>query len=67
MVFQSCNLEGIDFNLASIPQEFGGNNDQPFDQQYMNALFDRAYSMAAHNYHWAKAPPGLETSAHASK
>jgi predicted acylesterase/phospholipase RssA len=65
-IYSITRQDGIDFNLASIPQDFSVNSDQPFDQQYMNALFDRAYSMAVHNYHWARVPPGLETTAHAS-
>ncbi len=62
-IYSVTRQDGIDFNLASIPQDFTPTSGQPFDQQYMNALFDRAYSMAARNYHWAKAPPGLETTA----
>ena len=65
-IYSIARQDGIDFNLASIPQDFRVNSDQPFDQQYMNALFDRAYSMAVHNYHWARVPPGLEATAHAS-
>jgi predicted acylesterase/phospholipase RssA len=64
-IYSIARQDGIEFNLASIPQDFSATSDQPFDQQYMNALFDRAYGMAVRNYHWEKAPPGLETTAHA--
>jgi hypothetical protein len=48
---------GIDFNLASIPSDFSDAGDEPFDQRYMIALFDRGYDLGSHNYPWAKAPP----------
>ncbi|MGA7809036.1 patatin-like phospholipase family protein [Bradyrhizobium sp.] len=65
-IYSIARQDGIDFNLASIPQDFSATSDQPFDLQYMNALYDRAYDLAVHNYHWAKAPPGLETALRAS-
>jgi hypothetical protein len=53
--------DGIDFNLASIPPDFSEVRKEPFDAGYMNALFDRSYDLARHNYSWAKAPPGIES------
>src|ERR1019366_3467109 len=55
--------DGIDFNLASIPSDFSDVSAEPFDQRYMNALFDRGYDLASRNYSWMKAPPGLELAA----
>jgi hypothetical protein len=57
--------DGIDFNLASIPSDFSDTSDEPFDQKYMIALFDRGYNLASHNYSWVKAPPGMESAAQA--
>jgi hypothetical protein len=59
-IYSIARRDGIDFNLASIPADFGETSGQPFDQKYMIALFDRGYDLATHHYSWVKAPPGLE-------
>jgi hypothetical protein len=59
-IYSITKRDGIDFNLASIPSDFRDVSDEPFDQKYMIALFDRGYNLASHNYSWGKAPPGLE-------
>lgn len=60
-IYSIAKQEGIDFNLASIPGDFTESSDQPFDQKYMIALFERGYAMGAEKQPWAKAPPGLDT------
>jgi hypothetical protein len=59
-IYSICKRDGIDFNLASIPPGFSEARKGPFDAGYMNALFDRGYDLASHNYSWVKSPPGLE-------
>jgi predicted patatin/cPLA2 family phospholipase len=59
-IYSVTKRDGIDFNLASIPADFSDTSNEPFDQKYMIALFDRGYDLASHNYSWMKAPPGLE-------
>jgi len=59
-IYSICKRDGIDFNLASIPPDFSEARKGPFDGGYMNALFDRGYDLASHNYSWVKSPPGLE-------
>jgi predicted patatin/cPLA2 family phospholipase len=59
-IYSITKRDGIDFNLASIPSDFTETSDEPFDQKYMIALFDRGYNLASHNYSWVKAPPGME-------
>jgi len=59
-IYSITKRDGIDFNLASIPPDFSETSDEPFDQKYMIALFDRGYNLASHNYSWVKAPPGME-------
>jgi predicted acylesterase/phospholipase RssA len=59
-IYSITKRDGIDFNLASIPSDFSETSDEPFDQKYMIALFDRGYNLASHNYSWVKAPPGME-------
>jgi predicted acylesterase/phospholipase RssA len=59
-IYSISKRDGIDFNLASIPPDFREVRKEPFDAGYMNALFDRGYDLASHNYSWVKVPPGLE-------
>jgi hypothetical protein len=55
-----------DFNLASIPAGFSETSDEPSDQKYMIALFDRGYNPASQNYFWIKAPARLELATQAA-
>jgi predicted patatin/cPLA2 family phospholipase len=64
-IYSVTRRDGIDFNLASIPADFGETSDEPFDQKYMIALFDRGYDLASRNYSWVKAPPGMELASQA--
>jgi predicted acylesterase/phospholipase RssA len=50
--------DGVDFNLAYIPETFSALHPADFDTGYMRALFQVGYDMAAGGYPWAKAPPG---------
>ena len=59
-IYSITKASGIDFNLASIPPDFTETSDEPFDQKYMIALFDRGYDLASRGYSWVKAPPGME-------
>jgi predicted acylesterase/phospholipase RssA len=59
-VYSIAKLNGVDFNLASIPADFDVQTDQPFDQTYMKALFDRGYAMGSRGYPWVKSPPELQ-------
>ena len=51
---------GFEYNLANIPDDFEASQDEPFDPEYMGALFDLGYEMALVGYPWHTAPPGLE-------
>jgi hypothetical protein len=64
-IYSVTKRDGIDFNLASIPPDFTDISEEPFDQKYMVALFDRGYDLASHNYSWVKAPPGMESTTQA--
>jgi predicted acylesterase/phospholipase RssA len=59
-IYSVTKDQGIEFNLASIPADFTQTSDEPFDQKYMTALFNRGYELGHDNYAWVKAPPGLE-------
>lgn len=51
---------GMDFNLAFIPPEFNEPFDEPFDPEYMNALFELGHRMMLEGYSWRKSPPMLD-------
>jgi hypothetical protein len=46
-----------DFNLASIPDSFTLKEKEPFDSEYMGALFERGYELGRAGYRWQKKPP----------
>jgi hypothetical protein len=50
--------DGVDFNLASIGDDFTVPYKGPFDQEYMQSLFSYAYEKGRAGYHWQKVPPG---------
>jgi hypothetical protein len=51
---------GVDFNLASIPPSFSAREKEPFDLQYMNALFEVGYELGRGGYRWQKKPPDFQ-------
>ena len=50
----------MDFHLAHMPEDFDLVAREPFDREYMNALFDKAYRLAKGGYPWEDAPPDEE-------
>ena len=50
--------DGIDFNLAYIPEDFEETSTELFDPVYMGKLFDLGYRMGKAGYPWKKKPPG---------
>lgn len=57
-IYAVSQRDGVDFNLASIPQSFDMQPRYAFDPQYMQALFQIGYEMGKAGYSWAKVPPG---------
>jgi predicted acylesterase/phospholipase RssA len=55
--------EGIDYNLAAIPDTFKVARPAPFDQAYMKALYAEGFRLGREGYAWMKRPPGVLTSA----
>ncbi|NCA71043.1 MAG: patatin family protein [Sphingobacteriia bacterium] len=49
----------VDFNLAYIPASFNHPHHEEFDTQYMQALFQTGYALAAKGYPWETTPPGF--------
>lgn len=58
-IYLDCQRDGIDFNLAYIPEEFDAKPTEDFDPVYMGTLFDFAYARAKDGYPWSDAPPGF--------
>src|SRR5215475_7066724 len=50
--------DGVDFNLASINDDFEVAYKGPFDKDYMQTLFEYGYQKGRAGYPWQKAPPG---------
>ena len=57
-IYMITQRDGIEFNLASIPDEFVANPKEPFDPEEMNRLYYLAYKMAKSGYPWEKFPTG---------
>lgn len=56
-IYAVTQREGIEFNLASIPQDFVPNPKEAFDPVEMKRLYDLGYNMALNGYPWDKLPP----------
>lgn len=59
-IYLDCQRDGLDYNLAYIPEDFDLKPKEDFDPVYMGKLFDLGYQLAADGYPWEKAPPGFE-------
>jgi len=59
-IYLTTQRDGIDFNLAYIPQDFTRVLKEPFETAYMVALFKVGYDMSAKSFPWVKAPPGFD-------
>lgn len=58
-----AKLDGIDYNLAAIPDGFRAHRPEPFDREYMNALYTEGFRAGRLGYNWLKAPPGFAVAA----
>jgi hypothetical protein len=59
-IYLDCQRDGIEYNLAYIPDTFDMKPNESFDPVYMGELFDPGYQMAKSGYPWIDAPPGFE-------
>jgi len=48
---------GFDFNFIDIPEEFEQRPEEPFDPEYMKALYDYGLKIAIQGLKWNKLPP----------
>jgi len=49
--------DGAEFNLAFIPSDFRARSHEPFDREYMRALFDVGFVQGRAGDRWFPAPP----------
>ncbi|OGR06553.1 MAG: hypothetical protein A3K23_01295 [Desulfobacca sp. RBG_16_58_9] len=59
-IYTLSKLDGVDFNLAVIPEDFKVQRKEEFDKNYMNQLFNLGYDLGSRGYVWMKYPPGLQ-------
>jgi hypothetical protein len=57
-IYATMIRDGIDFNLAYIPDTFDVPHRHDFDTEFMRALFHVGREMAASGYPWERLPPG---------
>ena len=60
-IFLATQRDGINYNLAYIPESFDEESSEPFDKEYMNKLFNLGFQMAKDGYTWHAVPPGYDT------
>lgn len=58
-IYLAAQRDGLDFNLAYIPETFTTPLNEPFETAYMRELFELGYHLAVKGYPWAKVPPGF--------
>ena len=59
-IYATTQRDGVDFNLAYIPSTFEVPLPEPFDQHYMNELFNVGYQAGRSGHPWVKTPPGYQ-------
>jgi Patatin-like phospholipase len=57
-MYTLARRDGVDFNLASISEDFTVPYKGPFDPGYMQSLFAYGYEKGRAGYPWRKVPPG---------
>lgn len=58
-IYLTTQRDGVEFNLAYVPASFNAPHKEEFDTDFMRALFQTGYDMAANGYPWERRPPGF--------
>jgi hypothetical protein len=66
-VYALTKLDGWDFNVAVIPDDFKVEGKEEFDKNYMNQIFNLGYGLGSRGYAWMKSPAGLKQAVEADK
>jgi predicted acylesterase/phospholipase RssA len=56
-LYTFAKRDNMDYNVAAIPSDAAPTRREPFDQVYMNQLFELGYDLAVKGYPWLKYPP----------
>jgi predicted patatin/cPLA2 family phospholipase len=56
-MYTQATRDGVDFNVASIPEDFTETSKSTFDRDYMNKLYKRGFLAAVTGTAWQKTPP----------
>lgn len=59
-MYVAAKRDGIDYNLIDVPKSFTVKEEEPFDPNYMKALYRTGFELARHGVAWKKIPPGFE-------
>jgi hypothetical protein len=59
-IYLATKRDGIQYNLAYIPESFNEESREPFDKEYMAKLFNLGHQMALEGYQWNTTPPGYD-------
>ena len=58
-IYVVAERDGIEFNLAHIPEDYDIGAQESFDKEAMKRLYQLGYEWAKASYPWEKLPPGL--------
>jgi len=58
-IYLSSQKNNIAFHLASVPRDFDHESNEPFDVEYMSALYELGYTQAQSGYDWQRKPRGF--------
>jgi hypothetical protein len=58
-IYTIARRDGIEFSLASIPEDFRRSAKETFDPEEMGRLFGLGYEQASKGYNWQTVPPGM--------
>lgn len=59
-IYLEAERDGLRFHLAAIPESFIHPEKEPFDRDFMRALFDLGRRLGVDGYTWSRFPPGYE-------
>ena len=59
-IYTGALRDGIDYNLAYIPDDFVDTSTETVDANTMLELYNIGQSLGRNGYNWLKAPPGAE-------
>jgi hypothetical protein len=60
MIYFAARRDGVDFNLAYVPDDFTLEPKESFDREYMSQLFAIGYEAARKGYPWITGPKAPE-------